>query len=227
MNFTSDSIYHIYNRGNQQQKIFFNRENYLFFLKKMRVELSPYCEFINYCLMPNHFHWLVKTSVPYIRQTSWSGQTDLQNIHPDSFNNKIFIRRIANLLSSYSQAINKQNGTTGGLFQKKTKAKLIMSLDEGPVRPLGAVRRVQPIGEIYHDDFLCAFNYNHQNPWKARLVKRIEEWEFSSMRDYAGFRNGTLCNQKLGHELLGITNSAEFMRMSYETLNPERIRRIF
>ncbi|MBK6642001.1 MAG: transposase [Bacteroidetes bacterium] len=63
MNFTSDSIYHIYNRGNQQQKIFFNRENYLFFLKKMRVELSPYCEFINYCLMPNHFHWLVKTSV--------------------------------------------------------------------------------------------------------------------------------------------------------------------
>ena len=34
MYFEKDTLYHIYNQGNNKQKIFFNRENYLFFLKK-------------------------------------------------------------------------------------------------------------------------------------------------------------------------------------------------
>ena len=36
MNFVPDNIYHIYNRGNNQQPTFFGRRNYLFFLKKSK-----------------------------------------------------------------------------------------------------------------------------------------------------------------------------------------------
>ena len=39
MKFYRESIYHIYNRGNNKQKIFFEKKNYLFFLQKMRRHL--------------------------------------------------------------------------------------------------------------------------------------------------------------------------------------------
>ncbi|RLD54507.1 MAG: hypothetical protein DRJ05_14530, partial [Bacteroidetes bacterium] len=60
MDFKTGYIYHIYNRGNNKNKIFFSRDNYLFFLKKTRKELSDHLDFLAYCLMPNHFHFLVQ-----------------------------------------------------------------------------------------------------------------------------------------------------------------------
>ncbi len=63
MNFEENKIYHIYNRGNNQQSIFFNPENYLFFLAKIKIELTPYCKILAYCLMPNHFHLMVYVPV--------------------------------------------------------------------------------------------------------------------------------------------------------------------
>lgn len=47
-------------------------------------------------------------------------------------------------------------------------------------------------------------NYIHQNAVKAGLVKSIEQWEFSSYRDYANLRAGTLCNKRLGFEATGV-----------------------
>ena len=59
MNIEKGYIYHIYNQGNNSQKIFFNRENYLFFIKKIRKYLLPYCDILSWCLMPNHFYIMV------------------------------------------------------------------------------------------------------------------------------------------------------------------------
>ncbi len=59
MNFEKGYIYHIYNQGNNRQKIFFNRENYLFFLKKIKTYILPYSDIFAWCLMPNHFHLMV------------------------------------------------------------------------------------------------------------------------------------------------------------------------
>ena len=59
MQFETSNIYHIYNQGNNRQLIFFCRDNYLFFLKKMREHLLPYVDILAWCLMPNHFHWMV------------------------------------------------------------------------------------------------------------------------------------------------------------------------
>lgn len=35
MQFSEGALYHIYNRGNNQQPIFFSRDNYLYFLEKV------------------------------------------------------------------------------------------------------------------------------------------------------------------------------------------------
>ena len=58
--FKSNNYYHIYNRGNNRQKIFFERDNYLYFLTKLREHLiENELEIVAYCLMPNHYHLLV------------------------------------------------------------------------------------------------------------------------------------------------------------------------
>lgn len=48
-------------------------------------------------------------------------------------------------------------------------------------------------------------HYIHQNPLKAGLVKKIEDWPYSSFLDYCGLRNGTLCKKLLLMELTGYT----------------------
>ena len=69
MQFESNHIYHIYNRGNNSQRIFFNRDNYLFFLKKVKRYIYPYADILAWCLMPNHFHLMV-----YVNRVSISMQ---------------------------------------------------------------------------------------------------------------------------------------------------------
>ncbi len=55
----TEYLYHIFNQGNNGQRIFFNRENYLFFLKKTTEFMLPYADILAWCLMPNHFHFMV------------------------------------------------------------------------------------------------------------------------------------------------------------------------
>ncbi len=59
--FQKGHYYHFYNRGARQLSIFREEENYLFVIRKMRM----YCRelqlvTITHCLMPNHYHFLVR-----------------------------------------------------------------------------------------------------------------------------------------------------------------------
>ncbi len=171
MQFDQGHLYHIYNRGNNSQVLFFERENYLFFLSKIRKYLHPLVDILAYCLMPNHFHLLIY--VPEIASSKHS-ECDSKS-RPELINKNIGI-----ILSSYTRAINKKHGRTGSLFQSKTKAKNLSNPDYA---------------------FTC-FHYIHQNPLSAGLVNLMEEWEFSSYKDYAGLRDGTLCKKVLAVELL-------------------------
>lgn len=188
MRFIEGEIYHVFNRGNNKQPIFFNRENYLFFLAKIRKELLPYCDIISYCLMPNHFHLEVFIkSVPKTKLAVSGHSTDCHS--PDEQPvGKTFSNGLAVLLRSYTRAIQKQQNITGSLFQQKTKAR---QLNYGRVN------------ETMNEALIC-MNYIHLNALKAGLVKSIEQWEFSSYLDYANLRADTLCNKRLGFEVTGI-----------------------
>ena len=179
MNLVTNEFYHVYNRGNNKQTIFFNDENYLFFLKKIRAQLSPVSSIISYCLMPNHFHFIIMaTEQSIITRPSFGGKPMQE-----------FPYRIGILLSSYSQAINKQNKTTGSLFQQKTKAKIL----------------VERINEKQENYLVNCFHYLHKNPVTAKLVKELKDWPYSSYPDYAGLRNGSLCNKELFFKMTGLT----------------------
>jgi hypothetical protein len=88
--------------------------------------------------------------------------------------NSILIKKnIGLLLSSYTKAINKSYSRVGSLFQQHTKTKLIED----------------------QNNLLTVISYIHQNPVRKNLVNDLEDWEFSSFRDYLGLRKGTLVNK--------------------------------
>jgi putative transposase len=155
----------------------------------------PYCDILNYCLMPTHFHLLIHAT-----------KTTVETKKVGLIEKNILSEGIRNLLQTYAKAINKQNDTTGSLFQQNTKAKCI---SEG--------------SKLYGE--VC-FHYNHQNPMRAGLVKRMEDWNYSSFKDYSGLRNGTLCNRALAIQLLDI-NPETFYQDSYSTIDEEILKKIF
>lgn len=210
MLFEKNHIYHIYNQGNNRQKLFFDRENYLFFLQKMNDYLLPYCDILAWCLMPNHFHWMV-----YVRETevdfnvtdsrgATSSRTPTNpscgatlsrtptNPKPATLNQSIGI-----ILASYTRAINKQNKSSGSLFRQKTKADCVTNPQE--ISPsyynLGFGTRIR-LHDPEKEYPQACFNYIHQNPVKAGLVKHAKDWEFSSFRDVCGLRGGKLINRE-------------------------------
>lgn len=185
MKFEMEKIYNVYNRGNNKQKIFFTAENYMFFLRKVRKLLLPNCEILSYCLMPNHFHFLI-----YANE---------RTVAVNDENRNLFSESIRQLLSQYTKAINNQENRTSSLFQQNTKAKEMRYLSCHDYR-----------GTIKLESALTCFNYIHKNP--SAITNNLLLWKYSSYLDYAGFRNGTLCNKKLAYELFGI-NANEFMRL--------------
>jgi putative transposase len=52
--------YHIYNRGINKNKIFYNQENFRYFLSKYSQKMAGYFDTFGYCLLDNHFHIFVR-----------------------------------------------------------------------------------------------------------------------------------------------------------------------
>ncbi len=208
MIFEEGHLYHIYNQGNNRQKIFFERENFLFFLQKMRTYLLPHCDILAYCLMPNHFHWMVLVNNLEITiEPSVNTDGVTLNIATEGFaqsetlgNGKLrsLNQSIGILLRSYTNAINKQEKRSGSLFRRETKAECLTEING--ITPsfystqAGTVIHIDRPEDQYPQ--VC-FNYIHQNPVRSGLVTNETDWEFSSAQDYAGMRNGTLVNKEI------------------------------
>jgi len=100
LKFVKGNFYHVYNRGANKQKIFFETDNYLYLLKLLNKNTTKYClTVIAYCLMPNHYHLLLRVD----------GEKDLSRCISTTFN-------------SYVQAINKRYDRASSLFLERFKA---------------------------------------------------------------------------------------------------------
>ena len=56
-----DTYYHIYQRGNNRQTIFFKRKNYLHFMRLYAKYIAPVAATYAYGLIPNHVHFAIRT----------------------------------------------------------------------------------------------------------------------------------------------------------------------
>ena len=101
--FESGSFYHVYNRGNRKQQIFLNYEDYERFLNKiLEYKKKSGVNILAFCLMPNHFHFLIQQSSP-----------------------NAISKFLSDLCNSYSRYFNTKYETVGGLYQGRFKAKKV------------------------------------------------------------------------------------------------------
>jgi len=93
--FAAGHYYHIYNRGAGRGLLFFNPGNYEYCLRLVKKHHESYgVALIAYCLMPNHYHFL-------LRQESDQPLSKFINV----------------LFNAYVQAVNKQQQRSGTLFE--------------------------------------------------------------------------------------------------------------
>ncbi|SDD42497.1 transposase [Niabella drilacis] len=154
-----ETYYHIYNHANGDDNLFREAENYNFFLKKYHQHLDPVVETIAWCLMPNHFHLLVKIkSEEAVASTFLKFQTLEKFEQRSAFLSKQF----SNFFSSYTQSFNKVYKRRGSLFIKNFKRKEVT--DEAYLRSL--------------------ILYIHLNPVKHGFVKEMNSWFWTSLKTF-------------------------------------------
>lgn len=95
-------FYHIYSRGNNRENIFREARNYEYFLRLYAKYIGPIADTYAYCLLKNHFHFLVRIK---------EDLSDLKNLTGLS-------KPFANLFNAYARAFNRAYGRTGALFQR-------------------------------------------------------------------------------------------------------------
>lgn len=156
----ADKFYHIYNRGVNGEVIFKSTRNFDFFLKKVEEYLIPVCEIYAYCLLPNHFHFLVRikseSELESLVKVSNLDKAE-RGLHTQQ---NIFSKQFSRLFNSYSQAFNKENGRHGALIESPFKRKEINNLDY--------LRRV--------------LIYIHRNPQLHELVEDFRDYNYSSYK---------------------------------------------
>jgi len=100
-----DRYYHIFNRGNNYEFLFYKDYNYAYFLEKYEKYLSEHVSTFAYCLLPNHFHLLIKTKTDSVSS------------------------QFRKLFQSYALSINKQENRTGSLLTKPFR-RIVIEDDE-------------------------------------------------------------------------------------------------
>lgn len=122
-----EGFYHIYNRGNNGDTVFFTNENYHYFLAKFDEYFSDFLILHAFCLLKNHFHLLaeVKTEVQ-IRQSIVDKEKYMKlRKYLSKTVEKILSKQFQYFFISYAKSINKKNGRHGSLFEKPFRRKQI------------------------------------------------------------------------------------------------------
>ncbi|MCI0496428.1 hypothetical protein L0Z72_15590 [candidate division KSB1 bacterium] len=173
-----DQFYHIFNRGNNHEKIFYQEKNYHYFLEKYDEYLSPYLNTYAFSLIPNHFHFLIKVKNTDAICQPGDGISRVQKtdaIAPSDGISKRISEQFRRFFLCYSQAINKQEGRTGSLFQKNFKRIPVYSPDH----------------------LIYLVYYIHANPQRHGIVSDFKQYPFSSYRFFLSSKETKLCRKEV------------------------------
>lgn len=156
-----DSYYHIYNRGINGCSIFSRSEHYNYFLKRYAQYINPIAKTYAYCLLGNHFHFLLATRTETELNAVCNRTIVQQTDEPRSLSHHISLQ-FAHLFNAYSQAYNKAMQRTGSLFEKPFRRK-----------------------HIANDKYLMqVLYYIHANPQKHGLIDDFANYPHSSYKSF-------------------------------------------
>ena len=133
--------YHIYNRGTNSQKIFWNKDDYKHFFNLMSIFIEPVAEIYAYALMGNHIHFAVrvkeKEEIGYLQakyaksedmfykwQTTFELPQELK-ASPDKVRKPVPHNMFQHFFSTYAKGCNSKYKRTGALWEHPYKRILV------------------------------------------------------------------------------------------------------
>lgn len=181
------ALFHIYNRGNNKEKIFLDEQDYKSFLfrlglalgfeeedlkshpvlslphSRVRITRVSKSDFTlhSFCLMPTHFHLILEQN---------------KDISPSTF--------ILKVCTSYSKYLNKKYGRVGHVFQDQFKSVLIES----------------------NPQLMWVSAYVHMNPVKDGFSKHPRDYIWSSYKEFENKRDLPIVNTEFLKSVFGQKN---------------------
>jgi putative transposase len=160
--FEEGHFYHIYNRTIDKQLMFRSDDNFEFFLKKYNEYLSPVADTFAYCLLGNHFHFLIRIKESLTASPDLTTFEKLSNLPAAKVAgnpvHSIVSHQFKKFFQSYAMAFNKQHQRVGTLFQTPFK-------------------RAHVTSDPY---FTQLIYYIHSNPQNHNLTDDFKKWKWSS-----------------------------------------------
>jgi putative transposase len=187
-------VYHIYNRGNNREDLFRFPEDYQHFLRLYEKYIEPIAETYAWCLLGNHFHFLVKIKDgqeigffnPFYSSRSkdagrmlhkkddelkWQFITEhefelLDKISIEKLKRPTPYRQFAHLFNAYSKFVNLKYRRTGSLFEKN-------------------FRRISIQNPFYFRQMVI---YIHKNPQHHNFTDNFRHYPWSSYQSILSIR---------------------------------------
>ena len=190
-----DRTYHVFNHAVGHENFFQNDDNYIFFLKKIKKWVLPVADIFAYCLMPNHFHIVVRIKNLELLNELWIEKLRKRNRvnkfgEADSSKmqllilNDLITEQFSHCFNSYAQSYNKMYDRKGSLFKQSFQRKWIDTND-------------------YLYRVIC---YIHNNPVIHGFVKKKEEWKYSSYSAINGNKPTLVLKEEVLELFGGIEN---------------------
>lgn len=185
----ASAFYHIYNRGVNGEDLFKEKKNYDFFLGRYVRFVSPVADTYAYCLLKNHFHFLIRTKSP--EEIESFGNSLQKKINGSENHPLILSRAMSSFFKSYAQAMNKAYGRTGALFEEPFRRK-----------------------EVASDAYLSQLiQYIHFNPENHGFTEDFQSYPFSSFGELLDEERTWLARTEVMARLHGKDN---FLRIHQE-----------
>jgi REP element-mobilizing transposase RayT len=109
----SGSFYHAYNRAADKMTIFYTANDYEYFINKiLYFKKKTNVKILAYCILPNHWHFLLKEPTREVATTSRVGSSAVST----------FISLLSN---SYTRYFNTNKEHSGRIFQGPFRSKLV------------------------------------------------------------------------------------------------------
>ena len=226
-----DRSYHIFNHANGFENIFRIEANFNYFLEKYRLYISPIAETYAYCLMPNHFHLVVRIRK---RETI---EALMRSANDPSI--RYNFSKVANFDEGMSKVSNfgKVFSEGKGMSKVSNFGKVISDyeIEKYLSRQFANLFScyTQSFNKVYHrmgslfiknfkrepisdkKYFLNAIVYAHRNPIHHRFCKKYEEWEYSSYNEIVE----GICDTIEISKLLAMTDGLEsFKELHHHSL---------
>lgn len=162
-NLAPNQYHHCINHAVGSELLFREEANYHYFLEKYKKYIAPITTTYAYCLMPNHFHFLIRIHSVETLQKHHRKLKPKMKVDWGLFDYHKFIsQQFSNFFNAYAKAYNKRFCRRGALFEDYFK---------------------RPVVDT-QTHFLNTVRYIHQNPVKHGFAVNLKEWTFTSYHAY-------------------------------------------